>query len=93
MELPAGIDSFSKIMNFRTLEGESYLFVDKSLFIKDILNESAEVILITRPNQEIKNSYQNFIKECLSVSDFGIAFKGKELAIAHGFEELELKKP
>ena len=44
-QLPIGIDDFKKI-----IENE-YEFVDKSLFIKDIVNDSSEVILITRPRR------------------------------------------
>ena len=51
MELPVGIDNFQELLTYRTPNGEPYLFVDKSLFIKDILNDSAKVILITRPRR------------------------------------------
>tara|TARA_R110002124_G_scaffold126348_1_gene285883 strand:+ start:228 stop:1907 length:1680 start_codon:yes stop_codon:yes gene_type:complete len=45
MKLPIGIDDFGKIIN------ESYDLVDKSLLIKDIIEDGAEVILITRPRR------------------------------------------
>tara|TARA_R110000868_G_scaffold362699_2_gene624944 strand:- start:9 stop:1688 length:1680 start_codon:yes stop_codon:yes gene_type:complete len=45
MKLPVGIDDFSKIIN------NDYDLVDKSLFIKDIIEDGAEVILITRPRR------------------------------------------
>lgn len=42
---PIGISSFKKI-----IEG-NYLFADKSLFIKDVIENGAKVILITRPRR------------------------------------------
>ncbi len=42
---PIGISDFKKVA------GGGYTLVDKSLFIRDILNDDAEVILITRPRR------------------------------------------
>ncbi len=42
---PVGYD------NFREVREKGYVFVDKSLFINDILQESSKVILITRPRR------------------------------------------
>lgn len=43
--LPIGIDDFKKL-----IEG-NYQFADKSLFIKDVMQDGAEVIVITRPRR------------------------------------------
>lgn len=45
MKLPIGISDFKDLV-----EG-GYYFVDKSLFIKNIINESAKVVLLTRPRR------------------------------------------
>lgn len=45
MKLPIGIS------DFKTVIEDKYIFVDKSLFIQDILYDSAKVILITRPRR------------------------------------------
>jgi len=45
IQLPIGISDFKKI-----IQGK-YIFADKSLLIKEIMNDSAEVILITRPRR------------------------------------------
>lgn len=45
MKLPIGIANFKKLIH-----GE-YKFIDKSLFIKDIVENGSEVILITRPRR------------------------------------------
>ena len=44
-KLPIGISNFKKIRE------NDYYFIDKSLFIKDIIDESAEVILLPRPRR------------------------------------------
>lgn len=45
MKFPIGTSDFKEL-----IEGE-YLFADKSLFIKDIINDSSKVIVITRPRR------------------------------------------
>ncbi|MEM9569774.1 MAG: hypothetical protein AAF900_02420, partial [Bacteroidota bacterium] len=47
--LPNGIDNFHKLITHRNEEGNGYLFVDKSLFIRDFLNVGDDITLITRP--------------------------------------------
>ncbi|KKB96168.1 putative AAA-ATPase [Candidatus Arcanobacter lacustris] len=45
MKLPIGISDFKEL-----IEGK-YQFADKSLFVKDIIDDGAKVILITRPRR------------------------------------------
>ena len=45
MKLPVGVSDFQELIQ------EEYLFVDKSSFIKDVMNNGAKVILITRPRR------------------------------------------
>lgn len=45
MEFPVGVSDFRKL-----IKGD-YLFADKSLFIKEILKDGSEVIVITRPRR------------------------------------------
>lgn len=45
MRLPIGISDFEEL-----IEGE-YLFADKSLWIKDVIEDGAKVILVTRPRR------------------------------------------
>ena len=53
MQLPIGISDFRKLIEYRNPlnQKESYLYVDKSLFIKEILGDGAEVIILTRPRR------------------------------------------
>ena len=43
--LPSGVSDFNELINGQ------YQFADKSLFIKEIINDGAKVILITRPRR------------------------------------------
>ena len=45
LKLPIGVDDFKKAIE------ENYTLVDKTLFIKDIIDDAAEVVLITRPRR------------------------------------------
>lgn len=43
--LPLGIDDFQELRN------QNYYFVDKSLFIRDVIDDGAKIILIPRPRR------------------------------------------
>jgi Predicted AAA-ATPase len=45
MKLPIGVSDFKEL-----IEGD-YLFADKTLLIKDVIEDGAKVILITRPRR------------------------------------------
>ena len=45
MNFPVGISDFKKLIE------DNYIFADKALFIKDIIEDGADVILITRPRR------------------------------------------
>ncbi len=51
MQPPIGISDFREIIETRDAEGKPYLFVDKSLLIKDIVADLTKVKLITRPRR------------------------------------------
>lgn len=51
MQPPIGISDFRKLIETRDSEGRPYLFVDKSLLIKEILDDLVEVKLFTRPRR------------------------------------------
>lgn len=51
MQLPIGISDFRKLIEHRDPQNHPYSFVDKSLFIKDVLDDSSNVVLITRPRR------------------------------------------
>ena len=49
--LPSGIDNFYNLVTHRNPEGNPYLFVDKSLFIKEFISAGDSISLITRPRR------------------------------------------
>ena len=51
MKPPIGISDFRKLIEFKDSKGDPYLFVDKSLFVKEIIEDPSNVILITRPRR------------------------------------------
>ena len=51
MQAPIGVTNFRELIDPRDSKGTHYLFVDKSLLIKDIIEEPAKVILLTRPRR------------------------------------------
>ena len=46
-QLPMGVDNFSDLVKPKN----NYLFADKTLFIKEIIEDGSKVILITRPRR------------------------------------------
>lgn len=55
-KLPAGIESFSKIIK------DNYYYVDKTNMIKDLLNSKSEVTLFTRPRRFGKSLNMDMLK-------------------------------
>jgi hypothetical protein len=51
MQPPVGLSNFRQLIEHKDPKGKSYLFVDKSLFIKELLDDSSDVVLITRPRR------------------------------------------
>ena len=62
---PLGID------NFRELVEEQYYFVDKTYFIKDLLDTRAKVTLLTRPRRFGKTLTLSMLKEFFDVNTAG----------------------
>ena len=60
--LPLGID------NFRELIEDEYYFVDKTYFIKDLLDTRAKVTLLTRPRRFGKTLTLSMLKEFFDVN-------------------------
>ena len=50
------------VSNFKKLKNENYYFVDKSIFIKDIIDDGSEVILIPRPRRFGKTVNMSMLK-------------------------------
>lgn len=55
-KIPIGIDSFNEIIS------DNYYFVDKSLFIKNVIEDGSKVILIPRPRRFGKSLNMSMLK-------------------------------
>ena len=51
VKVPAGIDNFRELVTHKDSKGNSYIFVDKSLFIRDFIDGDDKITLITRPRR------------------------------------------
>ncbi len=49
MQVPIGISNFRELIEYRTEYDERFLFVDKSLLIREVMTDPARVIVLTRP--------------------------------------------
>ncbi len=51
MLVPIGVSNFRKLIEHRSDDGQPYLYVDKSLLIREVMNDGADVIVLTRPRR------------------------------------------
>ncbi len=70
MKLPIGYDDFRKIID------NEFSIVDKSLFIKDIVDNASEVILITRPRRFGKTLNLSMLRYFLAPEVYGESTQG-----------------
>lgn len=80
-KLPVGID------DFKILQEENYYFVDKSLFIKEIIDEGAQVILLPRPRRFGKTLNLSMLKYYFEKNDDDYDYLFKNLKINKEREE------
>lgn len=73
--LPIGIDNFKRIID------DGYYYVDKSLLIKDIIDNKAGVNLFTRPRRFGKTLNLNMLKYFFEKSDEDNTYLFKDLKI------------
>ena len=73
------------ISNFKELIEKNYLFADKSLFIKDIIEDGAKIILITRPRRFGKTLNLSMLYYFLGINHSGEGEKNL-------FENLNISK-
>lgn len=62
-KIPIGISDFKKLIE------ENFFFVDKSLLIKEIIEDGAEVILFTRPRRFGKTLNMSMLKYFFSITE------------------------
>ena len=62
-KIPIGIDNFEELIN------KNYYFVDKSLFIKEIIDESSKILLLPRPRRFGKSLNMSMLKYFFNLKD------------------------
>ena len=82
--LPYGTEEFS------VLRKEDYYYIDKSLYIKNVFENSASVILFTRPRRFGKTLLIDMFKSFLRVAPDGSSNREYKEKLFAGLEILKL---
>ncbi|WP_300361527.1 AAA family ATPase [Fusobacterium sp.] len=77
-KIPIGIENFKDLVN------ENYLYIDKTKFIEEIINDGAKVKLFTRPRRFGKTLNMSMLKYFFDIRE---SKNNKEL-----FDKLYIKK-
>lgn len=70
--IPIGVDNFSKLVD----KNNNYLFVDKTLFIKELIDKGLEVSLITRPRRWGKTLNMSMLQHFFAPEVNGFSTQG-----------------
>jgi len=76
MKLPIGLSDFKEVRE------ENYYYVDKSLFIQEIINRSSKVLLLPRPRRFGKTLNMSMLRYFLEKRENSLAHLFKGLAIS-----------
>lgn len=74
--LPSGVDNFSDLITYQNQDGVPYLFVDKTLFIKEFMSIGDKITLITRPRRFGKSLTLSMLQHFLASKVSGQPTKG-----------------
>ncbi len=66
MQVPVGVSNFRKLIEYRSDDKQPYLYVDKSLLIREVINDGADVIVLTRPRRFGKTINLSMLQHFLS---------------------------
>ena len=73
---PIGVSNFAKLIQGINPAGIRYKYVDKTLMIRDLLNDSAEIILFTRPRRFGKTLALSMLEHFFAAEVIGVSTKG-----------------
>jgi len=97
MRPPIGISDFRKLILNTGPRGEPYLFIDKSLFIKDVIDDPSEVMLINRPRRFGKtlnlSMLQHFFSEKVNNFDTKVLFNNLKISEYKEYMHYQGKSP
>jgi hypothetical protein len=82
-QLPIGVS------DFRKLRENHYYYVDKSLFIKEVMERSSEVLLLPRPRRFGKTLNMSMLRYFLEKREDNLAHLFKGLAISKDTESMQ----
>lgn len=77
MQLPIGVSNFRKLIEYKSpISNEGYSFVDKSLLIRELLDDLTEVIVFTRPRRFGKTLNLSMLQHFFAAEVTGQPTKG-----------------
>jgi hypothetical protein len=82
-QLPIGISDFKEVRE------ENYYYVDKSLFIQEVINRSSKVLLLPRPRRFGKTLNLSMLRYFLEKREENLAFLFKGLAVEQETEIMQ----
>ncbi len=90
---PIGVSDFAKLIRYQDPAGEHYLFIDKTLMIKEFIYAGDEIALITRPRRFGKTLSLSMMQHFFAKEVDGIPTKGlfEGLAISKHPEVMALQ--
>ncbi len=90
---PIGVSDFAKLIRYQDPAGEHYLFIDKTLMIKEFIYAGDEIALITRPRRFGKTLSLSMMQHFFAKEVDGVATKGlfEGLAISKHPEVMALQ--
>lgn len=85
MHLPTGISNFRELITYKDSNGDGYLYVDKTAFIKELTDNTAKVKIIIRPRRFGKTLNLSMLQYFYAAEVAGQTTKGL-------FDGLEISK-
>lgn len=83
--LPIGVSNFRELIEYKDPSDNGYFYVDKSMFIKELLYDGSKVIVLPRPRRFGKTLNMSMLEHFFSKECGG-------KPTAHLFENLEISK-
>ncbi len=90
---PIGVSDFARLIRHKNTDKQAYLFIDKTLMIKEFIDAGDEIALITRPRRFGKTLSLSMMQHFFAKEVDGVATKGlfEGLAISKHPEVMALQ--
>ena len=73
---PIGVSNFAELIRGMDPDGVIYKYVDKTLMIRDLLKDSAKIVLFTRPRRFGKTLALSMLEHFFAAEVIGVSTKG-----------------